>query len=59
MADRTLPDPYGCEDCGIDRLGHGIQYTKTVGMHRWIKPSNEQILQRMRARYIVRNGGEQ
>lgn len=57
MIPKTLPNPYGCEDCGADQSSHGVRYTKSAGSHRWIKPSDWKILLRMQARRIGRKGG--
>jgi hypothetical protein len=41
--------PNGCRHCG-DPLPHGWQWTETVGLHQWVKPTDAQILARMIAR---------
>lgn len=58
MLPRTLPSPYGCADCGIDRSGHGTRYTKSAGSHTWIAPPDWKILLRMQARRIARKDSQ-
>jgi hypothetical protein len=44
----------GCGRCGIDRRGHAIQ-AGSDGSHTWIKPTEQQIKDRMRARRASRS----
>lgn len=44
------PEPMGCAACGINRRGHGRQYTKAAGWHAWQKPSQQQVKARMQDR---------
>ncbi|MGW2725718.1 hypothetical protein [Streptomyces sp. NPDC001492] len=45
-----IPDPMGCQHCGIDQRGHARQYKPPVGWHKWEQPTQEQIKARMLAR---------
>jgi hypothetical protein len=44
------PTPYGCRWCGTEHHRHGLQYLRERGGHRWGRPTDAQILARMRAR---------
>ncbi|MFE3378798.1 hypothetical protein [Streptomyces anulatus] len=46
--DGTPPPPYGCRRCGHSAAGHGW------GSHAWERPTNAQILARMKAREKTR-----
>ncbi|MFG2404204.1 hypothetical protein ACGFR8_07670 [Streptomyces brevispora] len=46
--DGTPPPPFGCRRCGHDTAVHG------AGAHQWERPTNPQILARMRARRRAR-----
>lgn len=48
--------PNGCHHCGDDEYHHGNQWHRAVGIHKWIEPTDEQRLDRMKARAL---GGEQ
>ncbi|MEU7155121.1 hypothetical protein [Streptomyces chrestomyceticus] len=50
------PEPSACARCDIPRLLHGRRYTEQGG-HMWVRPSDEQVLARMRARRAARGGG--
>ncbi|WP_244308842.1 hypothetical protein [Streptomyces monomycini] len=50
----ATPEPYACAWCGLP-LPHGRQYTEDVGMHGWVRPSDAQILARMKARRAARS----
>ncbi|MEU7155120.1 hypothetical protein [Streptomyces chrestomyceticus] len=52
-----MPEPYACAWCGIPRLSHGLQYMWGVGGHGWVRPSDAQILARMKARRAARRPG--
>ncbi|CAM5683801.1 hypothetical protein SRIMM317S_03407 [Streptomyces rimosus subsp. rimosus] len=52
----AMPEPYACAWCGIS-LPHGIQHGVGVGGHGWVRPSDAQILARMKARRAARRGG--
>ena len=55
MVDRvSAKPPFGCKYCGIEHRGHGHRWTKGVGMHFFYRPSDAQILARMRARRLAR-----
>lgn len=54
MARKVIPDPYGCDSCGVKQSGHGWRYNKQSGQHQWIKPSDWKILVRMQARRSLR-----
>jgi hypothetical protein len=47
-----IVEPSACTWCGIARRGHGRQYADAVGWHAWERPSQEQILARMKARRL-------
>ncbi|MGW1468491.1 hypothetical protein ACWCPT_29615 [Streptomyces sp. NPDC002308] len=52
------PSPNGCHHCGVEKDTHmgpwvppvGWQWGKPTGWHQWERPTNAQILARMRAR---------
>jgi hypothetical protein len=52
--DGTPPAPYGCRWCGIDHAEHRARRTTAAGLHTWARPTNAQILARMRARRTAR-----
>jgi hypothetical protein len=52
MSAPKLVEPYGCGRCGIP-LPHG-QQTGPGGLHGWERPSDVQILARMKARRLAR-----
>ncbi|WP_411092243.1 hypothetical protein [Streptomyces sp. 049-1] len=52
--DGTPPHPYGCRWCGIDPAEHRKRRTAAAGLHTWQRPTNAQILARMRARRVAR-----
>ncbi|MEU6054187.1 hypothetical protein ABZ829_27675 [Streptomyces xanthochromogenes] len=43
--------PNGCRFCGIAQRVHGRQYTPEQGWHAWTAPTDQQRLDRMRARH--------
>lgn len=43
-------EPNGCRWCGTPRRGHFGLYTEMAGWHRFIEPTDNQRLARMRAR---------
>lgn len=47
-------NPNACRECGIDKRGHGRQYTEAAGWHAWTPPIQEQIKARMLARRAAR-----
>lgn len=47
-----LVEPSACTWCGIAQRGHGRQYADAAGWHAWERPSQEQILARMKARRL-------
>lgn len=53
-ADGTAHDPSDCGDCGISDRAHCQRWTNTSGWHRWIAPTDEQVLGRMLARRAAR-----
>lgn len=55
---KYLPTPMSCLVCGIDQRGHGRQYDSEAGMHPWLRPTQQQILARMRARRTHRLNAE-
>ncbi|MCM8552663.1 hypothetical protein [Streptomyces sp. STCH 565 A] len=48
-----LVEPSACTWCGIARRGHGRQFADAVGWHGWERPSDVQILARMKARRLA------
>ncbi|WP_200309560.1 hypothetical protein, partial [Streptomyces adelaidensis] len=48
-----IVEPSACTWCGIAQRGHGRQYADAVGWHAWERPSQEQILARMKARRLA------
>jgi hypothetical protein len=49
-----VSEPYGCTHCGITKRSHGRRWTTGVGSHAWTAPSEDQIVERMKARRTVR-----
>lgn len=56
MRPKTIPNPYACANCGIDRDKHGRQYGGCAG-NVWVAPSSELVKARMRARRNLNRGG--
>jgi hypothetical protein len=52
--DGRPPVPSGCRWCGTQRGHHGSSWSRAVGLHRWEKPTDKQVLARMRARRAAR-----
>ena len=52
MSAPTIMEPSACTWCGIARRGHGRQYADAAEWHEWERPSQEQILARMKARRL-------
>lgn len=54
VADRippaTTPTPDGCRVCGKPERSHAIEAHPEAGFHNWVEPTDEQRLERMRAR---------
>jgi len=50
------PTPFGCRWCGDERHHHGVQYLRGQGGHGWERPTDAQILARMRARRAAKGG---
>lgn len=48
MTDTAPPD--GCTHCGIDARDHAQRWTRDVGWHGYVPPSDAQRLQRMQTR---------
>lgn len=46
----TTSDPNGCRWCGEAMRNHGIRLTEPAGVHDYAEPTDEQRLNRMRAR---------
>lgn len=53
--DGTVHDPSDCGDCGIGERPHCQRWTETAGWHRWVAPTDEQVLARMLARRAARS----
>lgn len=51
---KTAPNPFGCRWCGDTQHQHGLQWVASRGMHRWERPTNQQIKARMTARRAAR-----
>ncbi|MFI2078275.1 hypothetical protein [Streptomyces triculaminicus] len=49
----VLPEPYGCQHCGIPERVHARQWTPDSGWHAWARPTDKQIVARMLARRAV------
>lgn len=54
--DGRPPTPFGCRWCGDEAHHHGRQYLPGRGGHGWERPTNAQILARMKARRALRMG---
>ncbi|MFK0063416.1 hypothetical protein ACIQTN_29825 [Streptomyces werraensis] len=52
--DGTPPPPFGCRWCGIHPAEHRARRTAAAGLHTWERPTDAQILARMRARRVAR-----
>jgi hypothetical protein len=52
--DGQPPTPFGCRWRGEQQHHHGRQYLRGKAMHSWARPTDEQILARMRARRKAR-----
>lgn len=51
----TTPTPFGCRWCGDEQHHHGRQWTPRFEQgHYWVRPTNAQILKRMKARREAR-----
>jgi hypothetical protein len=50
----NLPDPSGCQHCGIPKSQHYQQWKPPVGWHQWEPPTDAQTLARMKARRAAR-----
>jgi hypothetical protein len=50
--------PYGCAVCGTQHDHHGRRFDSETGMHSWVRPTERQIKQRMRARRTARLNAE-
>jgi len=48
--DDQIPEPNSCANCGKHAKKEGMYYTSSIGLHRWIEPSDEMRLKRMIAR---------
>jgi len=48
--DGNPPPPNGCRWCGIEQRHHGRQQIASAGLHAWERPTNTQLLARMKAR---------
>lgn len=44
------PTPFGCRWCGTEQGGHGRRWIPSAGLHTWERPTEAQILARMKAR---------
>lgn len=42
--------PSGCRHCGVEARDHCQRWASSVGWHRWVEPTQEQIKARMLAR---------
>lgn len=56
MNDRDPLTPDGCRLCGVEQRYHYTQVCsdKFGGLHQWVEPTNEQRLERMKARRRAR-----
>jgi hypothetical protein len=43
-------EPSACRACGLPKRGHCQRWSKTIGWHQWLPPTNAQIKARMLAR---------
>lgn len=53
-ADNVIPEPNSCAVCGQEQRTHGLSYSKRLGYHQWVEPSNEVRLRRMKARRQIK-----
>jgi hypothetical protein len=54
----TFESPYGCRWCGDEAHHHGSQWAPIIGMHQWLEPSQDMILERMLRRLDARLNAE-
>ncbi|MFJ9128879.1 hypothetical protein ACIRJS_32735 [Streptomyces sp. NPDC102340] len=52
--DGSPATPFGCRWCGGTQSGHGRRWLPGRGMHAWARPTEAQILARMKARREAR-----
>jgi hypothetical protein len=53
----SIPDPDSCGHCGKGRnRSHGMIWSRTLGYHQWIAPTDAQRKDRMLARRAERFG---
>lgn len=50
-------DPNGCRHCDMSRRDHCQGWVPVVGIHGFVEPTDEQRLERMRWRYLLRATG--
>ncbi len=43
-------EPSACRVCGLPERGHCQRWSKAVGWHKWLAPTQDQIKARMHAR---------
>lgn len=55
MSQVNVPVPNGCRWCGVAREGHGQRWAPDGDWHGWFAPTEEQRVDRMRARREVRH----
>jgi hypothetical protein len=48
--DGTAQPPFGCRWCGEERRCHGLHHVPGAGLHEWARPTDAQVLARMKAR---------
>lgn len=49
-----MTTPAACRHCHLTERAHGLQYTNAAGWHHWAPPTDQQRLDRMRARRAAR-----
>lgn len=51
----TVPTPFGCRWCGGEQRHHGRRWSLRFEQgHFWVRPTNAQIIARMKARRAAR-----
>ena len=48
------PTPFGCRWCGTEQGGHGRRWAASARVHQWARPTDAQILTRMKDRIRAR-----
>jgi hypothetical protein len=50
------PRGVGCRWCGVEQRYHFRRWHRMIGLHRWVKPTDQQRLARVMARAVRAKG---